>query len=287
MAFVPPPLPPEFLKDQADQQRWQREVLSYAKAAGMDGLRCARRNDAARKDGSKTYFMVREGSTVRPHLRTIMPTQLVFDLGDLVAGDPPDGDWGRCQREADAISQACYCLGIPFVFSLSSGKGVHIEIFLDPAGPQSRCRDEGEDWRKFIAYRILAEAKRILWPDEDERAERHIVYDMRCIDPREGSRLLTDNGERKSPGSPHRKVVWHAGFGPAPPLPATREEAYRIAEANGIVRPSTIPIAADAGRHDTRWTMELFEKPCPVGPKCFEANDGWPVCDDCPALGAD
>lgn len=275
------PLPPGRVQDAADAKRWTTTLATYAESSGLNGVRCARRNDGAKKDGSKNYYMVRGLGEQRHHLRTVLPTQLVFDLGDLLPGDPPQGDWNRCRIESDAIAAGCTNLGVPFIMSLSAGKGVHLEVFLPPEGPQSRCRDEGEDYRILIANAIVAEAKRILWPNPDERASHFIVYDPRTVSPREGSRLLTENGERKTPLGP-RKVVWHEGYGPAPRLPATREEAYIIAEKRGIVRPTAIPVALDAERHDTRWVEELLGKPCPTGPACMEQM--WGVCDGCPLM---
>lgn len=150
-----------------------------------------------------------------------------------------------------------------------------------------------EDPRWQIARRILAEAHQILYGDKlwNQDGERlRIRFDALFIAPNPGSYLLTEFGERKAAGSPRRKVLWHEGAGPAPPLPGTQAEAYRVAEENaqrrGTPRPTMVPVAVGAERFDTQWVTEQYGAGayCPQSRECLAPTDGWPTCKNCPLM---
>jgi hypothetical protein len=282
MPFLAPPMPQKSEAERADFERWAAIWIDYATKAQRTepGVRVARRLDHL-GDAKKQFVYVHEGSTYHWNLRCVALTHLVFDLGDLVDNKPQP--WPAIAMWVNATHEALTRLHIPFLSGPTSGKGWHVEVFLPPEGPQSRCHDAyGDDWRWEIARRITGEVHRILWGDNLQMLE--MPFDKLFIAPREGSQLLTDYGEKKMLGMPFPKLLWHEGFGPAELVPLTREAAYarasEMARARGSPRPSTIPIAADAERFDTRWMRGLNGGLCPKTPDCFAGD--WGACADCP-----
>jgi hypothetical protein len=328
LAYSPPPLPALALSDEPDRVRWTSLLIEETKENGLAELRVGNRIDGSTQRGLVSWYHIRGPTAFNFHLRTLLPNQSVFDIGDDVIGptERVPTPWPETVATTHAIWAACTNLRIDFIGSLSAGKGTHTEITLEAAnkwagivdmsgsclncnhahpddrGPtpchaelmgglrcvcqrQVRSDKPDEDWRWFTARAIISEAKRILWPDEEERWMRTLRFDQGLIAPNADSQLVRDYGQRKSPGATTRKLLWHEGAGPAPPLPLDRDEAYRMAEAlaaqrGGRVRPLSLCRSGD--RSDTRWVRELDGKPCPSGPQCF-SNEGWPTCDSCPA----
>lgn len=289
------PLPAAHLRDEEDRVHWMRRFAEMGMAVRRDEPKvwAGRRIDRRGGEGEVSWFEIDASSTVQVHLRAVLLNQIVFDLGDRQKdlGDPEEGDWGRCRRDADAVMEACTRLGFGFLEAPSSGKGVHIEVFLPVEGPQSRCHDDGGvDWRWPIALRILAEASILLFGDTLLSEDVPIHFDQALVAPNEGSRLVREFNEQKHPAAKDVKMLWHEGLGPAPPLPATREEAYaearRMAAARGSTRPQgPIPVTLHAETLDTRWVSELTGRPCPVSTACYSAE--WGACEGCPAMSGD
>ena len=326
MAFLAPPLPPSAQGDDKDRLRWAALFIQEANRCGIQAVRVGYRIDGAQQAGSTNWVHIAAPPQAPYALRSVLPNQIIFDLGDDIVGpsERKPQPWLATRGQAHALADACHALGVPFHLGLSSGKGLHLEVFLDPAAEwasrlslagscaecghghegdrcrepvglsaESRCpcRDfrrceEAEDRRWPVARAIVAEANRILgveWP------AKGVVFDPLLIAPHEGSRLVREWGERKSPLAPHRKVLWHEGAGPMPRLPDTREAAYAQAEAmaakRGSCRPSSIQRAHAASALDSRWVRDLFGAGCPQGPQCHSPEGDWPICEGCPIGG--
>lgn len=286
--FVAPPLPREAEGETADRLRWSALLLAQAKECGLPSMRVGKRLDGAKEKGSTAWFHLENPTSFAYHLRSPLSNQITFDLGD----NKPDGTptpWPDIVAHAHAVMDACALLGIQFCAGLSGGKGFHVEVFT-PATDESRCADDGgPDRRIAIANRILAEAQRILHGDAiwgEDGVRLRVQYDHRFIAPAPGSVIVREWGERKAAASPLRRLLWHEGHGPAPRLPGTKAEAYRMAEAmakqRGRVRPGSVCVSTQAAAHDTSWVKQMHGRPCPQGPQCFNTEDGWPTCSACP-----
>lgn len=321
--FRAPALPASARADDADRQRWVALLLSEAHKSGMTHLRVQRRAEGSDAAGAGPWFEVHSTAGPAYHLRAVLPNLICFDLGDNKADGTP-APWVETVMFTEAIWQACTNLGIPFHGGLSGGKGTHTEIWLPPCSPSRvdmqkacancmhehkkgvpRCpflfedgavcpclqferertpKNSSRRWQ--IAYRILGEAHRILWGDNEDGHK--VDFDPRFIDPHTDAAQFREWGERKAAGNPKQKLLWHEGLGPAKPLPLDQADAYRQAEAlaasRGRVRPASISTTEQIDTLDTFWVRELSGGAgCPQGPQCYDPTT-W-SCSDCPAGG--
>lgn len=261
--------------------------------------------------GSTRWFMATGHTYVRYELRSVLPGQIVFDIGD-------DGDWLKARAETHALWTALNRLGIPYWGSPSGGKGIHTEVFGPPAethpsricarcchGPhETRCeaetldghrcrcwRPDGTiqdvvDWRSQFADLVLGLAQDILAKQTGDPFIS-IDSDPVTIAPREGGRLVREFGSGKAKG--RRKSLWHAGPGPFTPLPRTREEAYAILGKRGWPVPDSVPVS-DRPMELASWfeharTQAGCDGVCPRSIECIWSMDpwNWGGCNDCPA----
>lgn len=244
-------------------------------------LRVGRRNDGARRKGSTHWsFYPSEIGIEDVHLRTILPCQTVFDVGDCNDHDCAQTQHERCWGEravpdAEAIRAALDRMGIAHIMSLSGGKGVHIEVFSDKAPTvhsiqvgESIVEDGGRpDWRRRFAADVLTAASLARGST--------VVADPRLKSPNDSSHLVRDWGQRKLDWSPRTKRVWPRGK----PLPQTREEAYEMVPHGPDAIPDSIPTNEGLGDQ-----YSLLARGCPRSTACFDpaSNDGWPGCGSCP-----
>lgn len=287
-----PPLPYPAQRDEKDRQRWLGRFVEMGMSVRQDEalVWVGRRIDIPGTTGLVNWFEVGNGPIPPTHLRAVPLNEIAFDLGDDQHDDEGERHptpWATTRLHAKAVCEACTRLGIPMLVSLSGGKGIHVEIFLTTKAPAIVRRglrhDPRDDWRWPIALRILALANQILYGDTFW-SEQTIQFDPRLIAPNEGSQLIREFGESKSPSAKTRKLLWHEGYGPVPDLPETREEAYAAAEAlaakRGSPRPqSPIAIAHGAKLFDMRWADILLGDPCPKTMECIETR-----CETCPAV---
>lgn len=285
--FILPPPSRAAQQEETDRLRWVQEYLRVGMLVRQDEacVWVGRRYDFKDADGEVNWFEIGNGKpTPLHHLRTVLLNQIVFDVGDDTADHTPT-PWATTVRYTMAICEACTRLGIPLLVGLSGGKGIHLEIFLSTKAPTIVRRglrhDPKDDWRWPIALRILALANHILFGDTFW-AEETIIVDQLLIAPAEGSRLVREFSEQKSPSSKMRKLLWHEGLGPVAPIPTDKAQAYAAAEAKAAQRGSPrpvgpIPIASEAKRLDTRWAASLLGRPCPTSASCLEVT-----CAACP-----
>lgn len=264
-----------------DEKRQRLLMFLVMLRGGSDGLRCGKRNDQAARKGSTTWGQFPgELSVQQVHLRSILPQQVVFDVGDCSEPSCEQAGHVRCWQEkalgnALPIMQALDEMGVPFVASLSGGKGIHVEVFADEAPAtystmvgESIVEDDGRpDWRRRFASEVLSRASII-------RGEA-VVADPRLKSPNDSSHLVRDWGQRKVDWSDKTKRVWSRGLG----FPSARGEAYEMVPHGPDAIPDHIPICAGLARR-----YSLGAKGCPKTAACFDptSNDGWPGCGDCP-----
>jgi hypothetical protein len=142
----------------------------------------------------------------------------------------------------------------------------------DGDGDEPIPTEEARDWRWAVFNHIL-EVAADLCGDPDIRVDPLLVA------PNDESRMFREFGAQKDAAGTDRKVLWHdsrSGL-PFPPLPADRDEAYRIARERDLGIPSK-PIPSDLTHLDLRWLPEG----CPRTPACVTSQK---PCSTCP-LGA-
>ena len=148
--------------------------------------------------------------------RAILPDELVFDLGDLVEGEPRP--WADTVRDVTDLLTVLNWLGEPYWCSLSDGKGWHIQLFL------GRREDGSIPDREEVAKNIIVS---IHAGRGYVGALRHpFICDWRLIDPAEGSRQLREFGAKKSGHTPYGKALWTVGPGPFEAIPDSLEATY-------------------------------------------------------------
>lgn len=187
-------------------------------------------------------------------LRTVLPTQVVFDLGD-------NSDWTRIRNETHTILSILEEWGVPCWCALTGGKGIHIEVFLRPLWAVK--------WRQKFADAVLSTAyERLGYTLETVDA------DPRLLAPEKQKRQLREFGAM---GSRHRKTLWFEGVGGFPMLPFKREEAYK---ARSVRFPSTIFRVESPPGTTHAMRSEAEGGQCPRRPACYDKRPG--DCSECP-----
>lgn len=240
-------------------------------------IRVAASMSGGTEKGMAKWFYADGHRYVRHDLRSVLPNQIVFDIGD-------DGDWGKARAETHALWSALHRLGIKsFWGAPSGGKGIHTEVF----GPVVYDMDPDWDWRPEVANTILDLAQQIL-AKATNNPFAVIDADPCTINPREGSRQIREFGYGKKPG--FKKALWTSGGAIINPLPKTREETYDALGQRGSPIPTTVPIANNLPEtvYRFRFVKEaLGFGGCPQSPKCVFGEEGqwWPdFCNGCPAM---
>lgn len=224
-------------------------MLEEARVGGQDCLRVGRDNEMSR---TVNWVYIDE---YEPYdLRTIVPTQVVFDLGD---NEP----WERTRRECEAVMDVLDEWDVPYWCGLTGGSGVHIEVFLRPAW--------ASDHRAEFALGVLTKAHGKLGYLGEE-----LDVDGRCLDPNQHSRLIREFGSFGSGG--RRKTLWAAGSD-RDPLPKTRERAYDVADHRF---PDSIETAWQPPGMAHAVVSEALGGRCPRHPDCYDHKPG--TCERCP-----
>lgn len=223
--------------------------------------------------------------------RTVLPLQLVFDIGDKPA------TWADCVRRSHALWDALNWLGLGYWACLSGGAGTHTEVFgtptwLPPVPEWSDAHGRPLDWREEVAKTISGVAQIFL--TRSLCSPEEMVYDYRLIAPRAGRRMVRDFGVEKHYGTGRRKVLWGTGPSPIPRLPHTRDLAYaeveRRAKEHGTTAlyPTTIPVNESLDRLAYIQVRQQTGKACPTSVHCLPGPhrglDPWPWCDTCPMV---
>lgn len=250
------------------------------------------------KDGMRWHFK-RAGDEPFYHYRTMLPSQIIFDLGDRLPGEPPEGNWPRCRDESHALWDAMSHLGLKGWAALSGGKGTHTELFgrTDWMSPDAvdNMRPDGTylEWRTAVARTIISIAT-IYLNDGDPFGPRRMNYDVRLIAPAPESRQVREFGEAKVGGDGKRKALWGLLPTEIPRLPSTREVAYEMAAnrvREGLLTPipESIPVERGLDRLAMVQVRDLTGGCCPRGPQCMpgphRTSEDWGgFCEECPGL---
>lgn len=184
----------------------------------VEASRCESKQRVGYPMASGVHWVPLHKSSGDHHLRTVLPSQIVYDLGD-------DGDWRRCRLETEALWATLEIMGIPHWRCLSGGRGTHTELFL---------RDWHAD-RMAIHKRLRTLVYEVsgVWLRNDER----------FVAAPDGNVLLREFGHSKQPGG-NPKTLY-----PFAELPDTREQAYR--KVKTVLYPSSIPL------FDSPWDLPV------------------------------
>lgn len=223
--------------------------------------------------------------------RTVMPLQIVFDIGDKPA------TWEDCVRRSHALWDALSWLGLGYWACLSGGAGTHTEVWGTPTWlpiqPEwSDAHGRVIDWREEVSKTILGVAQ--IYLTRSLEAAELVEFDERLTHPRPGKRMLRDFLAEKHTGSGRRKALWGTGPSLIPRLPHTRELAYAEVRAREekhgtkALVPHEIPVNESLDRLAYTQVRQLTGKACPTSVHCLPGPhrgvEAWPWCDGCPMV---
>lgn len=268
-------------------------LLEEAEKCGLDHLMVT---SELASGGMQTWSRIR-GPNAGHGFRTILPNEIVFDVGDR-------GDWERCRRTTHALWRVLNKWDVPYWGALSGGKGTHTHVFLGHDGPGCTLRPRVEKVRREDGKVDLVSE----WPYDVGRNDiRETVAEIavRQAHQREAfnDRLLVEDhwehldvdrgkvaagpnkGMVRAFGSRNRerKSLWTVGPGPFPLLQPSRAQTYNN---HDVVIPDELS-AAGAGtpgvEHST--IAQALSKECPKGPACMPGSIPGRdvVCRRCPA----
>lgn len=194
--------------------------------------------------------------------RTVMPNEIVADLGDV-------GDWNVTRDATHRLWDALHDGGLDYLAALSGGRGTHTHVWIEPSEdllPQRR-----------MVTAIIRWATTLTFPNHEELLDDGFPSDGRYWHPPPGSAQIREFGAPKSASGFLKTLWWRGRDGRAPRLPEDRIEAYRRV---GTVVPSEIPVNK-SGIGVLHWDLrQAFGRTCPRVAECLI----YAPCDKCPSL---
>lgn len=243
--------------------RWVRHLqaeLAHCAEIGLDlsGRGLNLRTMSAHK-GTWTW-----SANVNYAYRTILPNEVVFDIGDHAK------DWGEVVDQSEALWDELDEMvhDGAYYAALSGGRGTHTHLWLED--PTDGTMWDGRDWPKhdlrekiadWVKFRRLAKGATV-----------RVQPDPVCIAPSHGGRQLREFGATKM----RSKTLLFEGPLQRKPLPRNQAQAYATA---GLKYPNAIRRCRSVdGLEHARRRAALGTR-CPRSSTCALVKD---ACQECP-----